>query len=181
VSTKKILAHERRIHELIVNHVDFVARLLRNLGTPPMDIDDAVQGTFITALRRFRDIRPGYEKAFLFKIALRAASHARRSVRRRRHVAIEEEEDFADSAFSPEQLTDQKRTREALDAILEDMPPELRSIFVLHEFEGMTMGEIATILELAPGTVASRLRRARAGFRSRVQRTFRRFVKANFG
>jgi RNA polymerase sigma-70 factor (ECF subfamily) len=157
---------------LVTNHIDFVARVLRNLGIPQMDIDDAVQRSFIIAADRLEDIRPGSEKAFLFKIAVGVASHARRSMARRRRVAQQEEE-LIEAVITPELLTDRKRVRERLDAILDEMPLELRSVFVLHEFEGLTMAQIAKILEIAPGTVASRLRRARVGFRSRVQRTFR--------
>jgi RNA polymerase sigma-70 factor (ECF subfamily) len=41
---------------------------------------------------------------------------------------------------------------------------ELRAVFVLYELEDFTMAEIARTLELPPGTVASRLRRARETF-----------------
>ena len=44
------------------------------------------------------------------------------------------------------------------------MPDELRTIFVLFELEELKMAAIAELLSLAPGTVASRLRRARAQF-----------------
>jgi RNA polymerase sigma-70 factor (ECF subfamily) len=39
---------------------------------------------------------------------------------------------------------------------------------VLYEFEEMNMSEIADVLEIPRGTVASRLRRAREEFRARV-------------
>jgi len=164
---------ENRLHFLVTEHIDFVARVLRNLGTPPIDVDDAVQRTFITASNHLDDIRTGHEKGFLFQIALRVAAHARRSLARRREVPADEEEEPMDMVATPEHLTDQKRTRELLDAILGEMPIELRSVFVLHEFEGLTMAEIAELAEIAPGTVASRLRRARAEFRLRVRRTLR--------
>ena len=51
-----------------------------------------------------------------------------------------------------------------LDAVLEGMPLDLRAVFILYELEEHTMSEIAVLLALAPGTVASRLRRARAHF-----------------
>ena len=44
------------------------------------------------------------------------------------------------------------------------MDESLRAVFVLYELEEMTMAEISETLELPPGTVASRLRRARACF-----------------
>ena len=49
------------------------------------------------------------------------------------------------------------------------MSEELRSVFILHTFEELTMAEIAELLELPPGTVASRLRRARGMFRDRIE------------
>jgi RNA polymerase sigma-70 factor (ECF subfamily) len=50
------------------------------------------------------------------------------------------------------------------------MRDDLRTVFVLHDIEGLTMAEIADALALNPGTVASRLRRAREDFNRRVTR-----------
>ena len=58
-----------------------------------------------------------------------------------------------------------------LDAIVAELPDDTRPVFVLHELEGMTMAEIASCLGMAPGTVASRLRRAREVFARAVART----------
>ena len=55
-------------------------------------------------------------------------------------------------------------TRVLLDTLLEAMPIDLRTVFVLYEIEELTMIEIASVLELPSGTVASRLRRARQVF-----------------
>jgi len=164
---------ERRLQQLVTEHIDFVARVLRNLGTPSLEVDDAVQRTFITAVNHIEDIRPGHEKGFLFQIALRVAAHARRSLARRREVPVDDEDEPIETIATPEHLTDQKRMREMLDAILEEMPIELRTVFVLHEFEGLTMAEIAEMARIAPGTVASRLRRARVEFRRMVRRISR--------
>jgi RNA polymerase sigma-70 factor (ECF subfamily) len=64
----------------------------------------------------------------------------------------------------PDELLDRGRARRWLDIVLNEMPDEQRSVFVLFELEEMTMATIAESLGLAPGTVASRLRRARATF-----------------
>jgi RNA polymerase sigma-70 factor (ECF subfamily) len=49
------------------------------------------------------------------------------------------------------------------------MSSDLRIVFVLYEFEEMHMTEIAGVLGIPRGTVASRLRRARLDFRARVR------------
>jgi RNA polymerase sigma-70 factor (ECF subfamily) len=75
-----------------------------------------------------------------------------------------------DGAPNAEQLVDMKRERATLDSVLERLPQDLRSVFVLFVLEGCTTTEISTLLGLAPGTVASRLRRAREAFHDIARR-----------
>jgi RNA polymerase sigma-70 factor (ECF subfamily) len=160
---------EARLRGMVDEHLDFVARVLRNAGTPQAEIDDEVQRTFIIAARRLDDVRAGAEKGFLFRIALNLAAHVRRTMARRREVPGDEAPERVESFATPEQLTDRKRMRELLDRVLDQMDINLRNVFVLHEFEEMNMSEIAAVLAIPRGTVASRLRRARAEFRERVR------------
>ena len=55
-----------------------------------------------------------------------------------------------------------------LDRILEGMPENLKESFILFELEDMTVPQIAELLGIPTGTVASRLRRARAHFQKAV-------------
>ncbi len=160
---------EARLRGLIDRYLDFVARVLRNAGVPDAQIDDDVQRTFITVARRLDDVRPGSEKSFLLQSALRVAAHARRTVARRREVHSDEIPEIVNSLATPEQLTDQKRARQLLDHVLSQMDSDLRTVFLLYEFEEMSMAEIAGVLRIPQGTVASRLRRARADFHERVR------------
>jgi RNA polymerase sigma-70 factor, ECF subfamily len=160
---------EARLRGLIDQYLDFVARVLRNAGVPEAQIDDDVQRTFIAVARRLDDVRPGSEKSFLLQSALRIAAHARRTVARRREVHSDEIPEIVNSLATPEQLTDQKRARQLLDHVLSQMESDLRTVFLLYEFEEMSMAEIAGVLRIPQGTVASRLRRARAEFRDRVR------------
>jgi RNA polymerase sigma-70 factor (ECF subfamily) len=159
---------EARLRGMVEQHVDFVARVLRNAGTPASDIDDEVQRTFIIAARRLEDVREGAEKSFLFRIALNLAAHVRRTLARRREVSGDQAPERIEAFATPEQLTDRKRMRELLDRVLDQMHDTLREVFVLHEFEELNMSEIAAVLGIPRGTVASRLRRARSEFRERV-------------
>ncbi|MGC4095271.1 MAG: sigma-70 family RNA polymerase sigma factor [Polyangiaceae bacterium] len=162
------ISPEARLRGMVDSYIDFVARVLRNAGTPDADVDDAVQRTFITAAKRLPDIRFGAEKSFLLQIALHIAAHARRTVARRREVHADEAPEQVEALATPEQLTNQKRARQMLDRVLDQMDADLRTVFVLYEFEELNMAEIASALSIPQGTVASRLRRARADFRQRV-------------
>ncbi|MGK3986998.1 sigma-70 family RNA polymerase sigma factor [Sorangium sp. So ce136] len=159
---------DARLRRMVDAHLDFIGRVLRNAGTPAAEIDDAVQRTFIAASQRLDDVRPGAEKSFLLQTALHVAAHARRSAARRREVPAAEPPEVVDAA-TPEQLTSQKHARQMLDQVLDQMEPDLRTVFVLYEFEEMSMVEIAGVIGIPQGTVASRLRRARADFRERVR------------
>jgi RNA polymerase sigma-70 factor (ECF subfamily) len=83
---------------------------------------------------------------------------------------VASEEEAADQGPTGEELLDLLRARKRLDEILDGMSMEHRAVFVLFELDEMTMAEIATFLEVSPGTVASRLRRARAEFRQKAAR-----------
>jgi RNA polymerase sigma-70 factor, ECF subfamily len=158
---------DRTLRAWVDRYLDFVARVLRNAGTPAAEVDDAAQRTFIVAARRFADVIPGCERGFLLRIALNEAAHARRSAARRREVPASELPERIDLS-TPEVLTSLKRQRRMLERILDRLEPELRTIFVLFELEELTMAEIAGALEIPPGTVASRLRRAREQFREHL-------------
>jgi RNA polymerase sigma-70 factor (ECF subfamily) len=160
---------DARLRWMVDEHIDFVARVLRNAGTPIAEMDDEVQRTFITAARRIDDVRPGAERSFLLQTALHVAAHARRTAARRREVLAEEAPEIVDTAQTPEQLTDQKRARHLLDRVLNQMSTDLRTVFVLYEFEELSMAEISDALGIPRGTVASRLRRARSDFQDRVR------------
>lgn len=159
-----------RANALVKAHFAFVWRSLLRLGVPQADAEDALQQVFIVAARRIDDIEPDRERAFLFGTAVRLASRARRTVQRRREVLDDAPGEQLDPDPSAEEQLDRARARAELEAILDDMPIELRAVFVLFELEQETMAEIATILDLPPGTVASRLRRAREHFQAAVRR-----------
>lgn len=161
---------ERRFARLFDEQFDFVWRSLRRLGVAPDTIDDATQEVFVVASRKLGAIELGKERAFLFGTALRVASDARRSVQRRRAREHDAELETESTAPAPDELVDRKRARELLDEIIASLPEDAQPVFVLFELEGMTMAEIATCLDLRPGTVASRLRRGRELFTAAVAR-----------
>ncbi len=164
--------HDRsvRLRSLVDAHIDATARVLRRLGVPSADVDDAVQQVFVTLSRRLDDVAPQSERAFLYRTALHVAAHARRTLARRREIGGSDDEARPSATLGPDELVDRRRAAALLERILEAMPDELREAFVLHEVEELSMAQIAELLEIPPGTVASRLRRAREEFQARALR-----------
>jgi RNA polymerase sigma-70 factor, ECF subfamily len=152
-------------------HYDFVWRSLRGLGVPSSTVDDGAQQVFCLAFRKMGEIRPGSERAFLFRLASGVASNARRSVRRRRELGDDERiGDLATPGPGPEELASRGEAREMLQAVLGGMPEDLRVAFMLFELEELEIPEIAAALEIPIGTVGSRLRRAREKFQEGLER-----------
>jgi RNA polymerase sigma-70 factor, ECF subfamily len=150
--------------QLVGDHLDFVWRSLRRFGVPGADVDDATQQVFMIANQKLDKIRPGSERAFLVGVATRVASHARRSLHRREAAELNLSSNPRASIPDPEELTERLEARELLDRVLDAMPLDLRSVFVLFELEELSVDQISRALVLPRGTVATRLRRARDVF-----------------
>lgn len=154
--------------EIVALHFEFIWRLLRRLGVPEPEVDDAAQQVFLTATTKGLRGSPAQARPFLYGVALRVAANFRRTVRRRREVSEEAMGDPHAPDLAADDVADLRRARAVLDEILEQMPLELRVVFILSEIEQMTAASIAELESIPAGTVASRLRRAREIFRARL-------------
>jgi RNA polymerase sigma-70 factor (ECF subfamily) len=161
---------EIRLRRMVGDHFDALWLFARRLGVAESDIDDAMQEVIFVAASRLQDIQPGSERAFLFSTTFRVASELRRRRARRREVSDEALVDVRDPAPGPDSLSDERRARQMLDSILDRMPLDLRAVFVLYEIEERSLAQIAELLSLPAGTVASRLRRGRALFEDILER-----------
>jgi RNA polymerase sigma-70 factor (ECF subfamily) len=161
---------EGRLRSVVDAHFDTLWRFLRRLGVAEADVDDAVQEVILVLTRKLESIEIGRERSFVMSTAFRVASDARRRARRRREVDAEQLVDLPSAAADPEASAQKQQMRELLGRVLEELSLDLRAVFVLYELEDFTMAEIAQTLQLPPGTVASRLRRAREAFETLATR-----------
>jgi RNA polymerase sigma-70 factor (ECF subfamily) len=149
-----------------------VWRVLRRRGLSSDAAADATQETFLLAAQRLGDIRPESERAFLIATALRMAHTLGRKI-----VRWQLEEDMDQHLGSTPDVGERRADRQLCDVVLSKVDPDLVEVFVLYELEGLTSPEIAEVLSIPLGSVASRLRRAREQFRAaaeRVERSVRR-------
>jgi len=158
-----------RLRAAVEEHYDFVWRSLRRLGVVAADAEDAAQEVFVSFSKRIDDVEVGRERAFLYRTALNHAAHVHRSRLRRREVSDAVLDEQPASQPNPEQALVSSRERQLFYVVLDQLELDLRAVFVLYELERFTMAEIADLLALPPGTVASRLRRARREFLEHVR------------
>jgi RNA polymerase sigma-70 factor (ECF subfamily) len=159
------------LQRAIDEHLDSLWRFARRLGVREADVDDVLQEVIMVLAQRLPSVPEEKRRAFLFGTTFRVASELRRKTWRTREVARADEQPEPPSlARGPDELVDDARARVLLEAVLEKLPLEVRAVFVLYEIEEHTRSDIASLLAIPPGTVASRLRRGRAQFEAEVAR-----------
>ena len=167
---KPAVGRRERVAAMLQQHFKLVWRTVRRLGVSEAACDDAAQHVFIVAADRLEQIPPGKERAFLLGTACRVAANARRTQARRPEVNDDERlTREKHPSPDPEQLLQMKQMRELLDELLARLSDDLRTVFVLFELERLSSADIAEMLGIPIGTVASRLRRARAAFEAQVE------------
>lgn len=166
-----LTTHERQIEatRLVQDNFDFIWRLLRRFGLSPEDADDVCQQVFMIATQKLNEISPGHERTYLYGTALRTAANLKRKAHRRREHTGTEIAEVQDDALLPDKAAELAAARRLLDELLMSVPPKLRRVFVLSSVEQFQLAEIAELEGVPQGTVASRLRRARALFNQRLQ------------
>jgi RNA polymerase sigma-70 factor (ECF subfamily) len=136
------------------------------------EAEDALQSCYSKALSAIGTFEGRSSlTTWLTRIAINEALARRRAQeRRRRHLEAEGvqvletyREQLAKGSYAPS--PEAEAAREQLRAILEraigDLPENFRTVFVLHEIEGVSVEDAAEALAIPTGTVKTRLMRAR--------------------
>ena len=71
-----------RLRGIVRAHFEVMWRLLRRLGVPAADLDDAVQEVILVLARKLDQVEPHSERAFVLSTAYRVASTVRRTPRK---------------------------------------------------------------------------------------------------
>ena len=152
-----------RLERMFAAHNEVVWRSLRRRGLTEEEAEDATQETFLIAAGRLSDIEPDREQAFLVATARRVAYTLNRKT-----VRWHLDEDMDKRVSDARNAGDERADVELCDLALSRLNRELAEVFVLYEIEGSSSPEIASLLGIPLGSVASRLRRAREQFRAAV-------------
>ena len=154
-------------------HVDRVFTLVgRILGPMRSDHEDAVQDVFLEVHRSLGRYRG--DSAFgtwLYRIAVNTTYSRLRRGPGPRETLADPSVDVPDPAPSGEARTDARAWVRRLYALLEDTSPKNRIVFTLYELEGLTLEQIATLLEIPLHTAAARLRRTRDALLDALRRS----------
>jgi RNA polymerase sigma-70 factor (ECF subfamily) len=150
----------------------FYRAAFRFLGNSA-DAEDAVQEALLSAYKHLDEFRG--ESQLSTWVTSIVANCARMQLRRRpRHLQISLDEPLrdnqeyalserlADFRPNPEDECREAELKARLRALSNRLPPALRRTFQLRELQDLSIHEVASILNLAEGTVKAQLSRARA-------------------
>jgi RNA polymerase sigma factor (sigma-70 family) len=159
---------EAAFEVLVWRHGAMVLGTCRRLLRREQDAEDAFQATFLALVRKGASI--GKREAlgsWLYKVAYRVSLRARATA----PVAPLPETPLPDaSAAEPGDDLLRRELRAALDEEVRRLPEKYRAAFVLCQLESQTTEAAARALGCPPGTVGTRLSRARELLRRRLGR-----------
>jgi len=161
---------DARLRAAVGDHLGLVWRVLRRTGLGSADAEDASQDVFWVLAQRLADVPERAQRSFLVATALRVASDRKQSKWHRSVSAGLDVETRMSEAPLPDEAVDIRRAGALLDEALKTLDELERSVFVLAELEQMTRVEVAEVLGIPEGTVASRLKRARGALEGAVRR-----------
>ena len=141
------------------------------------DARDATQETFLAAFRSLRGFRGDAKvSSWLHRIAVNQCITRQRRVKVRGETTLDDEKEVDGASLSvpasesPAHVIESRQTTDAVRRAVQALPPELRQVIVMKEFEELTFQQIAEALDLPLSTVKSRLYTALRQLRMRLEK-----------
>lgn len=170
-----VAAEEEACTRLVTDHQRMVYQLALHLLGDQQEALDLSQEVFLKVFRTLRQFRgQATLRTWIYRIVVNQASNRQRWWRRRHRSQSVRLEDLTAtggelpedrSSSMPDRVLQQRETSDRVWRALNSLPFDQRAVIVLREIDALSYEEIATSLNVAVGTVKSRLARAREGLR----------------
>ena len=172
-------ATEREVAEIMSRYNRRLFRVAWSVLRDEEAAEDAVQETYVQYFRKRSDFRGDSNLGtWLTRIAINQALMQKR--RARPAIPLD---DLAPSAEillhpslvnseDPEKLAARREMRTLIERAVAELPEAFRLAFILREVEGMDTEEAASILDISPETLRTRLHRAKQRLRASLDEEF---------
>ena len=153
--------------DVMLPHLDAAHNLAKWLLRNEEDAKDVVQEAYLRAFKSFGGFHGSNGRAWLLTI-VRNTSYTLLKKNRAADLTTTFDEEIhaaSDESASPAIIVEHAEDAELVTKAIDELPAEFREILVLRHQEGLSYKEIADIAQIPPGTVMSRLARARAKLR----------------
>ncbi|MBI3663407.1 MAG: sigma-70 family RNA polymerase sigma factor [Acidobacteria bacterium] len=171
----------RAFEELVNRYERKIFRLAMNITQNREDAEDVMQEAFLKSYSHLGGFQ-GDSRFYTWLVRI-TVNEGLMKLRKRRpgHVSLDEsietEDDLVireleDWGPSPEQRYAQTELQDILQAVIADLDPAFRMVFLLRDVEDFSTEETAELLGLTIPAVKSRLLRARLKLRQKLNRYF---------
>jgi len=153
--------------EAMLPHLDAAHNLARWLLRNEQDAQDVVQEAYLRAFKSFAGFHGSNGRAWLLTI-VRNTSYTLLKKNRAVDLTTTFDEEIHAAGYesaSPATVLEHSEDAELIRDAMDALPAEFREILALRHQEGLSYKEIADIAQIPPGTVMSRLARARGKLR----------------
>lgn len=170
----RVLAGDLPSFEIIVRRYNQrLFRIARSMLGEDSEAEDVVQETYVRAFEHLSQFE-GRAKfsTWLTRIGIYEASSRRRQRQRMRPTDMAglnlRDESVVDPGEDVERRSSMRGLRDVLVEVIEALPEDLRTVFILRAVEGVGTTEAAECLNLTESNVKVRLHRARGLLRNRI-------------
>jgi RNA polymerase sigma-70 factor (ECF subfamily) len=149
---------------MMLPHLDAAYNLAKWLLRNEQDAQDVVQEAFLRAFKSFGGFHGSNGRAWLLTI-VRNTSYTLLKKNRVAELSTPFDEEIhvsGNESVSAATILERSEDTELIRDAMDELPAEFREILTLRHQEDLSYKEIADIAQIAPGTVMSRLARARA-------------------
>jgi RNA polymerase sigma-70 factor (ECF subfamily) len=177
---------EAAFAELVAAYQDRLIGIFTHMLRNQEAAEDLAQEAFLRIYRAREGYRPTAKfSTWLFHIANNLASNARRTLGRRKEVALDPQASVGSdtdgsgraitekSGLMPARQLARNEMRVIVQGALEQLSDRQRMAVLLHKFEGMSYADIGAAMELSPAAVKSLLSRARENLRALLEQYVR--------
>ena len=157
----------RRFELLAMPHLDAAFNLARWLTGNTADAEDVVQDAYLRAFRYLDAFRGENFRVWLLTIVRNSFLDWLKDNRSGRQMfqPASAEVEWVDPAPNSEAMLLERVDSETLNSLMAQLPAEYREVLILREIEELSYKDIAAVTAIPPGTVMSRLSRARLALR----------------
>ena len=168
-------------NELVVRHERTVYGVCLRLLRDPTQAEDATQDAFIRAWSAIDSFRGGLVRPWLLRIATNRTYDIIRAKNRRPAQSLDAQSfeiepewtSQATGAEHPESFAARSELSSHLETALGKLPEDQRLAIILSDVQGYAYEEIALVMDIAVGTVKSRISRGRSRLRTLLQESTR--------
>jgi RNA polymerase sigma factor (sigma-70 family) len=180
---------DQRISEVVQREQTRLHSFIRRRVPDPRDAEDILQEVFYELVEANRLLMPiEHVTGWLFRVARNRITDLFRKKKPERFsdaTVVDEdgerlrlEELLPSPDAGPEALYARSVLLDALEAAVEELPPEQRKVFLAHEVEGRSFAEMSAATGVNVNTLLSRKRYAVLHLRARLKHVYDEFTKA---